>query len=253
MENDSPGSLSVIGHLEELRRRIFTCLLYLAAGTVIGLMAAKPLIELLKIPAHGLIPEFILLKPTDVIAVYMRVAVAAGLIFAGPLMLREAWLFVKPAVPDGPKVAWWAWIAVAALLFAAGTLFAYRVLAPAALELLLRLSRELAAPMISLNFYISFVVAVLGLGGAVFEIPVLIALLTRLGLVTPGLLVRKWREAVFGLLAAAAVLTPTTDVFNMLLFVLPMLVLYAAGIGVSALVLRGRKKLPGEEAYFHET
>jgi sec-independent protein translocase protein TatC len=253
MEPKRPEALNVIGHLDELRGGLIRSAVYLAAGTLAGLFAAKPVIELLKHPARGVLSDFILMKPTDIISVYLRAAVYAGAVVASPLILREMWLFVKPAVPEGPRVAWWAWIAAALLLFAGGTLFAYWVLAPAALNFLLKLSREVATPLISLNFYLSFLIAVLALGGAVFEIPVAVALLTRLGLITPRLLLQRWREAIFILLAAAAVLSPTTDVFNMLLFALPMIFLYAASIGVSALMLRDRKKKSAEDVYRHET
>lgn len=233
-----PRSTNVIGHLEELRSRIIRSVLYVAAGTVLGLVFAKPLLELLKWPVRDLVREFVLLKPTDVISVYMKTAFYAGAVVSTPLVLREAWLFVKPALPNGPRVAWVSWIVAATLLFAGGTVFAFLVLAPAGMGFLMRLSQETATPLISLNSYLSLVLAIIVMGGLIFEMPVAVALLTRLGLITPAFMRKKWREAVFGMLIIAAIVTPTTDVFNMALFAVPMLLLYAASMLVSGWVYR---------------
>jgi sec-independent protein translocase protein TatC len=168
----------------------------------------------------------------------MKVAFYAGGVISAPLILREAWLFVKPALPDEPRVHWLGWILSAVVLFAGGTVFAFMVLAPAGLGFLLRLSQETATPMFSLTSYLSLVLAMVVMGGLMFEMPVAVALLTRVGLITPAFLRQKWKEAIFGMLVIAAVVTPTTDVFNMLLFVLPMLMLYVASIFVSRWIYR---------------
>jgi sec-independent protein translocase protein TatC len=229
---------TVAGHLDELRSRIIRSALYIAGGTLLGLFFSKSLLALLKWPARDLVRDFVLLKPTDVIAVYMKAAVYAGVVVSAPLVLREAWLFVKPALPAGPRVGWAAWIAAAVLLFAGGTVFSFLVLAPAGLGFLLRLTQETATPLISLNSYLSLVLAIVVSGGIMFEMPVAAALLTRVGLITPAFLRKKWKEAVFGMLVLAAVVTPTTDVFNLLLFAVPMLLLYAGSILVSGWVYR---------------
>jgi sec-independent protein translocase protein TatC len=244
---------TVVGHLDELRSRIIRSALYIAAGTVLGLVFAKPLLELLKWPVRDFVRNFVLLKPTDVIAVYMKAAIYAGCVLAAPLVLREAWLFVKPALPEGPRVSWAGWIVSAVILFVAGTVFSFLVLAPAGLGFLLRLTAETATPMISLNSYLSLVLAIVISGGIMFEMPIAVALLTRVGLITPAFMRKKWREAVFGMLVVSAVVTPTTDVFNMLLFALPMLLLYAGSILVSGWVYRkSQQALVSQGGYSHE-
>jgi len=239
----NPESLSVTGHLDELRRRILVSLAGLAGGTALGLALAKPAIAFLKQPAGAMIREYLLIKPTEVIAVYLKVGLYCGALIASPLLVHQAWQFVKPAIPIGTKIRAGWWLAAAGLLFAAGTAFAYEVLAPQALVFLLGLSRELATPMINLNDYISFVLAVLLVGGLVFEIPVVAGLLTRIGLVQPDGLRKRRKEAFFALCVVAAVITPTTDAFNMLIFVLPMVALYELGIWVSWLLSRDRKTI----------
>lgn len=243
---------SLIGHLDDLRKTIFYCLGSVLCGTVLGLFVAKDIITLLKFPARGIIDHFILLKPTEAVAIYVKVALYAGCCIASPAILYFIWQFVKPAVGEDMRRGIVGWSLAALGLFAAGTYFAYAVLIPAGLGFLLRLSQEIAEPMFNLNGYISFMLSLLILSGIVFEMPVIAAMLTRVGLITPRLMRRRRKEAFFGLMVIAAVVTPTTDIFNMLLFVAPMIVLYEASILISSLVSRSVPLKPGEEAYYNE-
>jgi sec-independent protein translocase protein TatC len=245
---NSPEALSVLGHLDELRGRILKALAALAGGTALGLLAAKPVIQALKNPAWTSVQEYVLFKPTEVVALYLKVGLYCGAILASPVILVQAWRFVRPAVPRDVKVSLGAWAAAAAVLFLGGTVFAYAVLVPAALTFLMGLSREVATPLLDLNAYISFVLAVLVAGGAVFELPLAMGLAAKLELVTPRFLRRKRKQAFFALCVVAAVITPTTDAFNMALFALPMLALYESGIWV-AVLLAPAPKHPVEVAY----
>jgi sec-independent protein translocase protein TatC len=250
---NKPEGLSVFGHLDELRRRILFSVSALAFGTCFGLTLAKPLIILLKRPGIACIQEYVLLKPTDVISVYFKVALYCGAIISSPFICYQAWQFLKPAIPADVKVSLAGWIVAAAGLFAAGTVFAYFLLIPQALVFLLGLSREVATPMINLNFYLSFVLAMLLAGGAIFEIPIVVGLLTKLQILNPQMLRRRRKEAIFILCVIAAVITPTTDAFNMLIFVAPMIILYEASIWVSVLLIRAPKKDKSIEDVYHES
>lgn len=243
-----PEGLSVLGHLEELRRRILIAVVALAGGTALGLLAVKPVLRVLQNPAWTGVQEFVLLKPVDIVALYFKVALYFGAILAGPVILVQAWRFVRPAVPRDVKVSLVAWGAAGATLFLAGTAFAYWVLVPTALTFLLGLSRQVATPLLDLNAYVTFVLAVLVVGGVVFELPLGLGLLARLGLISPRVLRRRRKEAFFALCVAAAVLSPTTDAFSMAVFALPLLVLYEAGIWV-AVLLAPTPKHPAEVAY----
>ncbi len=243
-------TLSVTGHLEELRRTLLAAMGCWLAATLVSFFFAGFLIAWCKFPARDLVTRFVLLKPTEIIAVYFKLALYAGGVLASPALIFFAWKFIRPALPPGPKPPLLGWLTGAAALFAAGTAFAYWVLVPAALHFLLGLSRAVAEPMLTLNFYVSFVLAILLLGGGVFQIPIVVGALTQAGLLTPKVLRRRRREVLFVMLVAAAVLTPTTDVFNLVLFALPMVLLYELGILLSAgLESAKNKKHPGEEAY----
>lgn len=243
-----PEGLSVLGHLEELRRRILIAVAALAGGTALGLLGVKPVLRALQNPAWTGVQQFVLLKPVDIIALYFKVALYFGAILAAPVILVQAWRFVRPAVPRDVKVSLGAWGAAGAVLFLSGTAFAYGVLVPAALAFLLGLSREVATPLLDLNAYVSFVLAVLVVGGAIFELPLCLGLLARLELVTPRFLRSTRKQAFFALCVAAAIISPTTDAFNMAVFALPLLALYEAGIWVAVLSAPAPKH-PAEVAY----
>jgi sec-independent protein translocase protein TatC len=234
----SSDSLTILGHLDELRQRLFYCIGYLFAGTLIGFFVAKQIVLLLKLPAAGIVTSFVLVKPTDAVTIYFKVAIYFGAAVSFPGIFHQAWRFIKPAVPDGVKFSLVPWIFSAVSLFVVGTVFAFKILLPYGITFLYSLSKDLATPLFTLNSYISFALSVLVLGGAVFEMPVIAALLTKLRILTPQLMRRKRREAIFALCVIAAVVTPTTDAFNMIIFVLPMIALYEISIIVSGIVYR---------------
>jgi sec-independent protein translocase protein TatC len=236
----SQNNLPVIGHLEELRKRIIYILVFLALGIVVGLFLAKYLIHLLEIPIiqPNQPLNFILLNPTDVVNIYFKIALYIGAVISSPAIIFHIWQYVKPAVPKDASVSIRSWVVCVVLLFCAGTVFFWKYLLPPAYKFLMGLSAEIANPTITLNSYISFALSIIIIGGLIFEMPVIAALLTRMRIITPGLLTAKWREVVFALCVIAAVVTPTTDVFNMILFVLPMIALFGVSILVSSVVYK---------------
>jgi sec-independent protein translocase protein TatC len=236
----SPNNLPVIGHLEELRKRIIYILAFLTAGMLAGLFMAKGLIHLLEIPITqpNQPSNFILLNPTDVVNIYFKISLYIGAVISSPAVIFHAWQYVKPAIPKDTGISVRSWVVFIVLLFCGGTVFFWKYLLPPAYKFLMGISTEIATPAITLNSYISFALSIIIIGGFIFEMPVISALLTRMRIITPGLLTAKWREVVFGLCVFAAVVTPTTDVFNMILFVLPMIALFGVSILVSSVVYK---------------
>ena len=249
IKNLIPENLPVTGHLEELRARLLYVLAYVTAGTIVGLFFAKDLIRLLEMPAAANLSSFVLIKPTDVVSIYFKMSLYIGAVIAAPAAAYNFWHFIKPAVPGDVRVSPGLWSLSAAVLFGLGTFFSYKILLPSGYKFLMGLSAEIATPMITLNSYLSFALSIIVIGGFIFEMPVIAALLTRLRVITPKLLTAKWREAVFGLCVIAAVVTPTTDVFNMLLFVAPMLALFGISVLVSLAVHKIYVKDPSGEDY----
>ncbi|MGA2090577.1 MAG: twin-arginine translocase subunit TatC [Endomicrobiales bacterium] len=232
-KNSISPLLPLTGHLDELRRRLFWCLGAVGIAAGAGLYGAQPIIELLK-HAGRVTDPLILIKPTEIVSIYVKIALSVGVTLASPLIAWQVWKFLEPAISVKLKkmIPWW--IMSLFLLFAAGLAFAYYVMIPAGYGFLMNLGRSVASPMITLNNYISFTLAILLMGGVVFEMPAIAAVLAKTGILTAGMMRARRREAIFGLSVAAAVITPTTDVFNMLVCLIPMLALYEVSILVVA-------------------
>ena len=251
---NNTASLPLAGHLEELRRRIFYCLGFILAGTLVSFPFAGRIIDILRLPASGIIETLVFLKPTGMITAYFRVALYAGVVISSPALFYHFWKFIKPALGSGGNMSVINWFFTVLLLFLLGTAFAYMIAAPLALNFLLGFSEGTAEPTITLNYYIAFIITLLVLSGIVFEMPVIAAFLTMARLLTPAVMRRRRREALFALFVTAAVATPTTDIFNMLVFVTPMIILYEASILVSAVIYRALKITPPlSEVYPNET
>jgi sec-independent protein translocase protein TatC len=234
--------LPIVAHLDELRRRLWVCVLAISVASVASFGWAAWLIDWLKRPAGVSLPRLAFFSPPEAMLAYLKVAVTSGLIFCTPLLLFEVWAFVSPGLTPrerryGLAFVWWG-----TGLFVAGIAFAYWVLLPVSLRFLLGFGGGQLAPVISVSRYLSFTTMVMIACGVIFELPLAVALLTKLGLVSPQTLRRRWRHAVLVMAIAAAILTPTTDVATMLLMVAPMLVLYELAIWVATVIVGRRRR-----------
>lgn len=225
--------LSLIEHLNELRKRIVVSLVTLVAATLLGFGFAPHLLRIFKQPVSGIIEKLAYFSPQEPFLVYTRIAFFCGLVIAMPVILYQLWQFISPALEVKARRFAVYFILFSFAAFAAGALFGYFILIPPALRFLLGFARGDLEPVISVSKYISFVVSLILSCGLVFQMPVLSFILTRLRVVNARALRRKYRYAVAGVFIVAAVITPTTDVFNMLILACPMLLLYEISIWVS--------------------
>lgn len=177
---------------------------------------------------------------------YVKVAGLAAIFVASPVVLYQIWRFVSPGLYARERRMAVPFIFSGTLFFLAGGAFAYYVAFPFAVQFLLDVGQDFKA-VITVERYFSFLMTViLGLG-VMFELPVLIVLLSMIGVVTPQFLVRKMRWAILIIAFLSALLTPTPDIFNMSLFALPTMGLYLLGIGGSFLVQWLRRRRPAAE------
>ncbi len=226
-------SLPLPAHLEELRRRIILSLGFFGCAFAAAFSYSGPLFGLIRRPLAGTVDKLVFFSPTEALAVYLNLSFTAALIISMPFLLYQVWKFVEPAAGSRLKSNVFLFVGGVSLFFSAGVLFSYFILIPPALVFLLGFAGAELQPVISAQNYISFVTwTVLGTG-LVFEMPVLSYILTKLGVIDHRLLRSKYRIAVIAILVAAAILTPTSDIFNMLLFAVPMLGLYELSIWIS--------------------
>ncbi len=232
-----------VEHLVELRHRIFMVLGAMVVGAVAALFFANTILALLTRPAAGV--QLIVLRPTDMIFVYIEIVLSAGAIAALPMILYQSLMFIRPALESPQEISMFRAVAILGMplvlvFFALGLAFAYFVMLPFAIKYLSSFGTEFAKPSWNIKEYYSFIFAVLLWIGAAFETPLVMALLARLGLVSPSAMARQWRYALVGMAIVAAAITPTVDPFNMMVVMAPLLALYFTGILMARIVYRKR-------------
>ncbi|SBO42984.1 twin-arginine translocase subunit TatC [Cyanobium sp. NIES-981] len=237
---DFPGEveMSLVDHLEELRRRILRSLLALLVGAALCLAFVKPLVRLLEVPADGI--RFLQLAPGEFLFVSLKVAGYAGLTLALPYILYEGLAFVLPGLTRRERRLVAPAVAGSAVLFAAGLAFAWWALVPAALRFLVSYGADVVEPSWSIERYLDFVLLLMVATALAFQLPVLQLLLGALGLVRARAMLAAWRWVVLLAALGGAVLTPSTDPVTMLLLTGAITGLYLAGVGLVALAERLR-------------
>ncbi len=233
--------MSLLEHLEELRRRILWSLAAVIIGFLVCWAFAKPIAKVLARPIYKVLPEgqrLVFLGVTDAFILYVKVALLAGLFLATPFVLYQAWRFISPGLYKRERGYAFPFVFFGTLFFLGGGTFAYFVAFPFALEFLIQMG-DAFEPQITVDRYYRFLLYIIFGLGLMFELPIVIFFLARIGVVSPAFLMRHFRWAVLIIFIMAAVITPTPDVVNLLLFALPTIVLYLAGVGAAALV--GRK------------
>jgi len=227
-------------HLEDLRQRLLRVVIGLVAASGVGLIFADRVLRWLLLPMGNYRP--VALHPTESIVVYFRVGVMLGLVLAMPYILYQLLAFVVPGLTWNERRILLTAVAAAGAFFALGVAFAGGVMAPLAITYLRGFMSDLVQPTYSIDDYVSFVTTLLISSGLVFETPLILALLARLGIVTARQLAKGRRFALVAIAMLAAAITPTPDAFNMLLVMAPLLVLYEVGIGLAWLAGRARQR-----------
>ncbi|MCY4145636.1 MAG: twin-arginine translocase subunit TatC [Chloroflexi bacterium] len=227
-------------HLDELRHRLTRAAFSLVVGTAVGVFLGETILRLLLQPYRDIVAdsELVILDPTGNIFIYFKVALMVGGILSIPMVTYQLLMFILPGLTRKERRYVLLSLPATTALFIIGVFFAWRILMPPALGFLHDFQGEIFEPEWTADGYISFVTSLLFWMGAAFQTPLIFFVISLLGLVSAGTLVRQWRIAVVGASIAAALITPTIDPVNMFLVMAPLLALYALSI---VLVYFGRK------------
>jgi sec-independent protein translocase protein TatC len=252
-EEEGMLRMSFMEHLEELRTRLIRAILGLAVAFLASMFFSKELWNLVQEPAVAALkhlgvnpPRLVYISPMEGFnIIWLKMPALVSLFLGSPWVLYQVWAFISPGLYKREKR--WAvpFILCTAGLFIAGGCFAYFVAFRYGLEFLLGIGRDVSvSPMVTINEYFDlFVNVTLGIG-LVFEMPVIIFFLTLLRLASPSFLIRHSRYAILAITVLAAIVTPTPDVFNMMIFAVPMVMLFFVGVFASYLLVirrEGRK------------
>ena len=236
------GEMSFLDHLEELRRRIIRCLIALAAGTGVAFIYTAQLIEFLGRPATASGIPLVAIDATEVFSLYFKVAAGAGICLAAPVILWQIWRFIEPALYAHEKRYSRPFIILTTLCFIVGAVFGYEIVAPWLFKLELAMAKDAGIIVnMSAESYFSTLTATVVAMGAIFEMPPIVFVLSRIGLISARFLIRHFKYAFLLFSIAAAVLTPSTTIPPMLFFMAVMTGIYVVSIVVAMVFGKTRR------------
>jgi sec-independent protein translocase protein TatC len=230
-------------HLDELRHRLIISLAGVGLGFALSYGFSQQLLLLLQRPMPT---RLVFIAPTEAFFVNLKVAFYAGLMLSVPLLLFQVWKFVAPGLYEQERRYSFPFLIVSTILFLLGAVFAYMVVLPIALHFLIAQGGELWQPNITLSNYLSFCMRLILAAGLIFEFPVLVYFLAKVGVVTPEFLVQNRKYALLAAFIVSAILTPP-DVFSQVLLAVPLFLLFEVSIFVAKRVGAGRETVDGPE------
>jgi sec-independent protein translocase protein TatC len=233
-------NLSVLGHFSEMRKRLIRSVVVIVIMIIVAFVFWERLVEILMVPA----PDDVTLqavKMTEMFGTTMRISLVAGVILAMPYLTYELLMFVSPALTRSERKYVYVVLPWIAMMFIGGVVFAYFIMIPNITNFLLSWGADLVTPQPMFSDYINIVTRMLLVSGLVFELPVLITFLARIGIVTPQWLASKWRGAIIISFILAAIITPTPDPINQSIVAGVLIFLYGLSLFLTKLVYRKKK------------
>lgn len=238
--------MSVYEHLGELRKRLIIVLLFFVAALVASFFFVDDVIVYLQHTAEAKQLTMNAFRLTDPIKVYFQFVFVIAAVLTAPVLLYQIWAFVSPGLYEKERKVTLSYIPASIVLFLAGVSFAYFVLFPFVVRFMSQLADQLGVQqMIGINEYFQFLLQLVLPFGIVFQLPIVVLFFTRLGLITPQLLVRIRKYAYLALLILAAVITPP-DVLSQVIVMIPLTLLYEGSIWVAKIGYR-KAQLAAEE------
>ncbi len=246
--------MSFLEHLEELRVRLLRSIYSVIATTAfcfyfrdkIYAYMAKPLTDSLR--ALHMADKLVYTNPVDPFNLYIKLAIMGGIFLASPFILLQLWMFISPGLYRHEKKYIWPFVLLTTGLFLSGGFFAYKMALPKVFTFLLSFASQFT-PMVTVNEYWDLAITLVVSVGLVFELPVVILLLSIFGIVTPKFLLKNYRYAVLLTAVVALAIVPSNDMASIFVIWIPLVGLYFLSIGLSWLVyLKKNRKAKDAEA-----
>lgn len=232
-------NLTLVGHLTELRKR----LVYSSIVLLVAILGCYNFSESVVKDIIGIVPEiqFVFIAPAELLMSYVKIAVIGGFVIAAPFLVLQLWLFISPGLKKTEKTTIAVSLFVGGIFFIVGIVFSYMVVMPIMLRFFMGFQIEEIQEMISFENYLSFVVRTLLSFGLIFELPIIMVILTKFRIVKVYFLKQNRKYFILAIFVIAAILTPP-DVITQTLLAAPMLLLFEVGIILSTLVEKTNKK-----------
>ena len=227
--------LPLTSHLQELRKRLILSFIAIGIGFIACYAFSDTLFDILAKPLFHVMPaggSLIFISVAEAFFTYMKVGFIGGVILASPVVLYQVWAFVAPGLYRHEKRYVVPFVSLGSLFFALGIFFAYYVALPIGFKFLLGFATDFIKPMPNMKEYLSFTIKFLLIFGLVFEFPVVLLLLTRIGVIDAKTLARQRKYAILLIFIFAAMVTPP-DVISQVIMALPLIALYELSILLS--------------------
>ncbi len=245
MKRNARGEMPFLDHLEELRWRILWSLIAIVIGAVVGfvLVLNFEVLDLLIDPYYAVMEDevkLVFLSPTEPFFLILKIGILGGVVLASPIIIYQIWAILSPALERHEKRAIIPALYMGVVLFAAGVAMSYYLALPVTLRFLLFFAEGYFDQMLQAGPYLGFVTKLLMAFGILFELPVVIMILSALGLVTPAFLRTKRRHAIVIITVLASFLSPGDVVTVTAMMMIPLVLLYEFSILLSVVITRRR-------------
>jgi sec-independent protein translocase protein TatC len=239
--------MTVYEHIGELRKRLIIVVVFFFFAMVAGFFLAEPIIVYLQHADEAKELTMNAFRITDPIKIYMQFAFIIALILTSPVLLYQLWAFISPGLYEKERKVTLSYIPLSLFLFLSGVAFSYFVLFPFVIDFMIGFAEQLSInQVIGINEYFQFLFQLTIPFGLLFQLPVIVMFLTRLGIVTPMFLIKIRKYAYFVLLVIAALITPP-DILSQIMVTLPLLVLYEISIIISKFAYKKAQASQKEE------
>ena len=227
------SSLNFFEHVDELRDRIVKCLVFIFCAAVFSYFFIDSILAYIIQP----IGQIVFTSPGDAFITRFTLSIFCGVILSSPYFFVHVWQFISEGLKDREKRLARIYGPFSIIAFFVGAAFAYFIIIPISLQFLMSFSTDYIVPMITIESYISFISTMVLVFGIVFELPLVLLILTKLGIATPAFLIQKRRYAIVGILIVSAIVTPP-DFVTQLMLAVPLVILYEVGVTLSKIVYR---------------
>ena len=239
MGKDKKDNMTLFGHLDELRKRLTVMAAANLAAAALLFSQADAIMDYLLEVNPGM--ELVFITPSELLVVYVQLSFIAAVILCSPINIYEIWAFVEKGLYKREKVYIFVTLLFGVIFFVAGVAFCYYMVLPTTLKFFMRIAIDEVESMISIKSYVSFINTMLLAFGAIFEMPVLVFLLTKLEILKPEFLKQNRGIIIIAIFIIAAIITPP-DVVSQLMLALPMLLLMQLSIFICIIVDKSNRK-----------
>lgn len=238
-EKKAEKNLTIIGHLDELRKRLIYSSIVLISSIILFYNFSETVVKHIVDIAPNI--NFVFIAPAELLMSYIKIAVIGGLVIAAPYLILQIWLFVSPGLTKSEKRTIAVSLFVGGLFFIAGVAFSYMVIMPIMLQFFMGFQIDQIEEMISFSNYLSFVINTLLSFGIIFELPIMMVILTKFHILKVDFIRKNRKYTILIIFVIAAILTPP-DVITQTLLAGPMILLFEIGVIFSSIVEKKDKK-----------